>query len=118
MIPSIPEFQIIDPWDLPASLNYLAQEMDNDCPSIIDIDLDYFTQKDLEDHVLRIFSKEYIHDLNSSLIKGISNGNFCLVTIALSPETTGSWSLSENLCWELLKGIPHLSHLMDAAPYR
>jgi hypothetical protein len=114
--PPIPCMECISPWDLPAQLKWMAQPDDEKCPSIIDIDLDYFTH--LEDNGIcgQVFSAQYIRELNSALIKGLSNGRFGVVTVALSPTTTGSWQLAEELCWTLLDGLPGLPTLRAGAP--
>jgi hypothetical protein len=115
--PPIPYMQCISPENLPALLKRMAQPNDHECLSIIDIDLDYFTRLNKENgSSTKVFSDKYMHELNSALVEGLSNSRFGVVTVALSPTTTGSWQLAEELCWALLDGLPSLPALRAGAP--
>lgn len=115
---SIPEskLQTISPWDLPAHLRWMAGPTENTQPFIVDIDIDYFTHLDYDDRVGQVFSDQYIRELGAAINEGLSNNRFGVVTIALSPTTTGSWELAEELCYVLLEDHPCLPELQAGKP--
>jgi hypothetical protein len=108
--------QSIPPCELPALLDSMAKSDSRNPPIIIDIDLDYFTHFDSDGMIGGIPSTQYLQEINRALIQGLVNKRFGIITVALSPETTGSWELAEKLCWELLKDIPGIGGLRAGAP--
>lgn len=114
--PAIQQMQFVRPWGLPALLRSMAKSNTENPPAIVDIDLDYFTHFDDDGSIGRVFSSQYLQEINQALIEGMANGGFGVVTIALSPSTTGSWQLAEELCWELLQGIPSVRILQAGVP--
>jgi hypothetical protein len=114
--PPISNLEFINPWNLPAQLRWMATPNGEELPSIIDIDLDYFTYFDDNGFFGRVFSDQYLRELSSTLGEGLTNKRFGVVTVALSPTTTGSWQLAEELCWALLESHPDLPELREGAP--
>jgi UPF0489 domain len=112
----VPDLETIIPWDLPARLRWMAKPSEENLCSIIDIDIDYFTHLDDDGLYGRVFSDQYLRELGSALGEGLTNNRFGVVTIALSPSTTGSWQLAEELCCALLEGNPSLPELRAGAP--
>ncbi|MCX6026884.1 MAG: hypothetical protein NTY23_11605 [Chloroflexi bacterium] len=115
-MPAILRARHLKPWAVPACLRFLAdpEEMVKDC--IIDIDMDYFAHKDLDGPFGSVYSDNYLRELGSALALGIQNGRFGVVTIALSPTTTGNWQLAEALCETLLWAFPEAGQLWEGAP--
>jgi hypothetical protein len=113
---SVPRLENIISWNLPVKLQWMANQKEDDLPSIIDIDIDYFTHLDRNGHFERVFSDQYLRELGTSICDGLKNHNFGVVTVALSPSTTGSWSIAEELCWKLLENHPEISDLIAGAP--
>ena len=113
--PAIQQMQFVGPWDLPALLRSLAKsntEVPQQLSTLIGITSHISTMT----VALDAFASQYLQEINRALIEGMANGRFDVVTIALSPSTTGSWQLAEELCWELLQGIPGLRALQAGAP--
>jgi hypothetical protein len=109
--------QDIASWSLPSHFRYLAELEDGlSFPRIIDIDMDYFTHDDLDGPFGQVFSDEFIGELGESLRVGLENGRFGVVTIALSPETTGNWALAERLATKLLEPLGLASEFAAGAP--
>jgi hypothetical protein len=98
--------QHMKPWSVPGLMQYLAEPVDHLAfPTIVDIDIDYFARHDLDGAFGPVFSDEYIGEIGRALRVGLESGRFGVVTVALSPETTGSWSLAERLLATLLEHI-------------
>lgn len=112
----VPNSQTIDPWNLPAYLRWAAEPNEQAHPFIIDMDLDFFTHCDADGHKGQVFSDQYLHELGSALVAGLTNKTIGVVTVALSPSTTGSWELAEELCWTLLDEYPDIRELRMSAP--
>jgi len=113
----VPDLQTISPWNLPAFLKYVVSDPEKqNHPFIVDIDIDYFTHLDLDGHQGQVFSDQYIRELGSALVTGLANGTIGVATVALSPTTTGSWELAEELCWILLEEYPDIQELRVGAP--
>jgi hypothetical protein len=116
MAPAITTRKYKSPSELPAMLRSTAPVNDEGYPLIVDIDIDYFTHLEDDGSYKQLFSDKYIHELGTALCEGLSDGRFEVVTIALSPTTTGSWQLAEQLCWSLLDKFPCLPILRAGAP--
>ena len=114
--PRVPNPEDINPWDLPARLRWMAKPSEEELSSIIDIDIDYFTYSRDDGLSGQVLSDQYLRELGSALSEGLANNRFGVVTVALSPSTTGSWQLAEELCWALLEGCPSLPELRAGAP--
>ena len=115
--PAIPKAQHIGPWKLPAHLRYLAEAEEGMAwPRILDIDIDFFTHADLDGPYGQVFSDDYVSELGQSIRVGLDNDRFGVVTIALSPETTGSWPLAERLLETLLDPIGLATDFFSQAP--
>lgn len=118
--PAIPRATTISPWKLPAHLAFLAkpasQELADGC--IVDVDVDYFTRRELDGAFGPVFSPSYVREVGRSLKAGLDSGRFGIVTIALSPETTGSWSLAEEQLAYLLEPFSVYEEMMQAGPPR
>ncbi|NQT73572.1 MAG: UPF0489 family protein [Chloroflexi bacterium] len=114
--PPIPDYQVIDPWHLTAQLRRIAKPSEEDYSWIIDIDIDYFTHMDDDGSFCRVFSDQYIREIGSAISEGLTNNRFGVVTVALSPTTTESWQVAEELCWTLLESCPDLPELQAGAP--
>jgi hypothetical protein len=117
--PLIPRAQHLSPWKVPGHLAYLILEDRVMAPAnIIDIDIDYFTRSDFGGELFgRVFSDEYVRDIGTSLANALSADRDDVVTIALSPSTTGSWPLAERVLAALLAPMPDiLSEFLAGAP--
>lgn len=107
--PLIPRANHVGPWKVPRLLQYLAEPVDHlSFPEILDLDIDYFSQADHGGPFGRVFSDEYIGEIGRAVATGLECGRFGVITIALSPETTGSWRLAEELLSVLLAPMPRL----------
>ena len=73
------------------------------------MDLDYFTNNIRPHH--RLFATSWIRSIGMLLHDGRLNERIGLVTIALSPSTTGSWKLAEELLEMLCSDWPEEMHL-------
>jgi hypothetical protein len=115
--PQIPAASFVRPWSVPGVLRDLAQPAEDLAyPQIIDIDVDYFTYHDLDGAFGQVFSDTYILEIGESLRQGLDSGRFGVVTIALSPDTTGSWPLAERILGLLLSKIGGLSEFRAGTP--
>jgi len=96
----------VDPWELQWRLWYIVEKNEEDDrdqrPWWIDLDLDYFT--DVQSRPL--FSDSQVRAIGELLRKGVENGRIRLLTIALSPETTGDWPTAERLLDLVLESWP------------
>jgi hypothetical protein len=81
-----------DAYELPLNLEYWIN-IEQTRKWIINIDMDYFFTKDLNDNRFRFLSDGYISQIAEN-IKKVKNKTEVL-TIALSPECCGGWSQSE-----------------------
>lgn len=107
------------PWEVIGELEWLAETDEHEQgPWIIDIDIDYFTRKDKGTGTVQpVIADSYVRQLGQYLVEGMANGNFGVVTVALSPETTGSWQLAEHYLGLLLEGVPsYRGHFLQGAP--
>lgn len=114
--PFLPRSRRINPWKLPELMAYLAEADDSGglpTPCIADIDLDYFTHHDLDGAFGQVFSDGFIEEIGESLYEGVESGRFGVATIALSPETTGSWDLAEHILSKLLLRFPNAPKLLQ-----
>lgn len=115
--PSVKKAMDIAPWKLPSHLRYLADPDESPLVShIIDIDIDYFTHQDLDGPFGQVFSDDYIRELGESIRCGLENDRFGVVTVALSPTTTGSWELAERLTVTLLNPLGLDREFLAGAP--
>ena len=115
--PNIPGVHQINPWAVPPHLAYLAERQDTpECPWIVDIDLDYFSRQTPGGGARRVFSDDYVADLGQALQTGLAAERFGVITIALSPETTGSWDLAEQLLSALLGWLPEFQDFVAGSP--
>jgi len=90
---------------IPNLLGFLNARINNiSVPTIINLDLDYFTETGFEKPV-EIFSRDYIQEIAEMIKKGLGNNSVLALTVALSPEFTGSWTLAEELATFVLKHI-------------
>lgn len=115
--PPMERAQHIDPWRLLAHLDFLADaDEPGSVPRIIDVDLDYFARHDLNGAFGQVFSDEYLEQFGASLRRGYESGRFGVITVALSPTTTGSWPLAERLLGKVLASFPEAREILQAAP--
>jgi hypothetical protein len=109
--PNLPCLQELDATQL---LEFLAKTALADsfrrAPWIVNIDLDYFTARGC----LRKGYGELIDTLGHFLVSGLGSGAIGVVTIALSPETTGDWRVAERLMDQLLSGFEDKPDLSEA----
>ena len=79
----------------------------NSAKTILNIDIDYFTETGFDKPII-IVSREFLRALGKIIGKGLQNGSILCLTVALSPEFSGSWQLAEMLTQGLLEpaGIP------------
>ena len=102
-----PTFRV-DPWQLLSGIENInaANARDAKVPWIVNLDLDYFTglAVDQESHI-QLFADELIREVGASLARGINSKRIRVLTIALSPETTGSWAIAERLVSVLLSNF-------------
>ena len=85
-------------------------------PCIIDIDIDYFVWRELDGTVGFRFADSQLAAIGQTLTAGLTNGRFGLVTIALSPETTGSWELAEQTLGVVFQSLATYQDFTDGAP--
>jgi len=115
--PLISRHMDIDPWELLGHLRFLSEEPVQPMHrNIVDIDIDYFTHHDLDGPFGQVFSDAYIASVGESLQRGIESGSFGVVTIALSPSTTGSWQLAERIAARLLEPLGLAAAFASGAP--
>lgn len=117
--PQLPRSVHVRPWSLPGYLAHLAAaDQEDGPPCIVDVDVDYFAWHDLDGAYGQVFSDVYIRDLGRSLKAGLDSGQFGVVTVALSPSTTGSWLLAEHVLSLLLEPFPEYAAFEAEAPER
>lgn len=117
--PQIPRAQFYRPWSLPGLLQRVSAPAEHlEYPEILDIDLDYFTYHDLDGAFGRVYSRAYLRTLATAIRDGLANDRFGVVTIALSPETTGSWALAEDLLRMVLSEVDGMEDFLDGVPAR
>ncbi len=76
--------------------NYLTDKLFlNDLPWIVNLDLDYFFTAQPEKLVM--FSDEYLETIAATIKHGLETKKILALTIALSPECSGSWEKAEHL---------------------
>lgn len=112
----IPGLESLDPWQLQRHLKFMAESSHEDLPTIVDVDIDYFTYQGRDGRFGRVFSDQYISDLGLALFEGLQSHRFGIVTVALSPTTTGSWQLAEELLGVLLQEHPCFAEFQTGAP--
>lgn len=99
--PQHPNLEEFDPWAALDQFERIAEEPDeswNEPPWIVNIDLDFFTAR-RSDRAgpLRVFDDAYVAMMGKYVADGLRRKRIGCATIALSPETTGSWPLAERL---------------------
>jgi len=115
--PCIPDSTHLQPWSLPTHLAFLADpNLEDAPPCIVDVDIDYLSWQAPDGACGQVFSDAYIRDLGLSLKAGLDSGRFGVVTVALSPSTTGSWQLAEHLLSLLLEPFPEYAVFAAEAP--
>ena len=96
----------VDPWSLQWKLWYIVEKNEEDKsdqrPWWVDLDLDYFT--DLLHRPLIV--DDQVRAIGRLLRRGLENGRIRLLTIALSPECTGDWTIAERLLDLVLESWP------------
>ena len=70
--------------------------------TILNIDIDYFTETGFEEPIV-IVSQKFLRELGKIVGKGIRNGAIKCLTMALSPEFSGSWQIAEMVAGEFLE---------------
>jgi hypothetical protein len=105
--PRHPRFSEYDVWELPENLPYLFANSAK-APWICDIDLDYFFYSARASEYRLLLSREYLHQIISTVREAYGRGDVKVVTISLSPEWCGGWLQSEQLCDVVcdLLGVP------------
>ncbi|MDU9050078.1 MAG: UPF0489 family protein [Candidatus Electrothrix sp. Rat3] len=68
----------------------------------LNIDIDYFTETGFDEPIM-IVSQDFLRAIGKIIGKGLRNGAIGCLTVALSPEFTGTWELAEMIVKELLK---------------
>jgi hypothetical protein len=105
--PRIPNATYVRPWSLLGQLADLASTKDKSAPPcIVDVDIDYFTWQHRNGMCGQLLSDEFVGEVGRLLKAGLTTGRFGVVTVALSPSTTGSWRLAEHLLSLLLESFP------------
>ncbi len=67
-------------------------------PWLVNVDLDYFTAQDSQDDShFRVYDNAYIERVGRGVALGLQRGRIRCATVALSPETTGTWATAEEL---------------------
>lgn len=115
--PRLPRSQHIKPWSILGQLSHLSEARD-DCerPCIVDVDIDYFAWQGLDRAFGQVFADDYVRQLGKCLKAGLDTGRFGVVTVALSPSTTGTWELAERLLAILLEPFPEYVEFATGAP--
>src|SRR5690606_8870307 len=94
--PRLDGYQDVQPWELPGNLGYWVESCQ--APTILNIDLDYFScQKTVYDHI-QFMSDAYIRQIFSEVKRVLDGGKIAVLTICLSPECCGGWNEAENFC--------------------
>lgn len=116
-LPLIPGAGLVNAWDLPTLLRHLSKPKEEmKVPQIVDVDIDYFTHHDLDGTAGQLFSDTYIRGLGNALREGLQSRCFGMVTVALSPDTTGSWELAEHILSLLLSDMDGSREFWAARP--
>lgn len=95
----------IDPWHIVHRLWYVVhqnEEGTDRSPWWIDLDIDYFVTHDK----YPLVASDLVRRIGRLVIQGVENEQVRLVTIALSPETSGGWSQTETLLQDLIAEWP------------
>lgn len=93
-------------WDLLENLKWKLVENDGKHRWLVDIDLDYFTSEHPAENRHLVVSRTLIGEVGRTAFQGIGAGSVACVTVALSPETTGSWDLAEEILAILCESWP------------
>jgi len=105
--PEIGAPEYVNAWWLIQSLQWaLSEEQVTTPPWIINVDLDYFTCSDQHGDFRHLHSRRFIVEVGELLREGYERGRFRVVTVALSPETTGGWPVAEEILDALLESWP------------
>jgi hypothetical protein len=70
--------------------------------TILNIDIDYFTETGFEEPIV-IVSRNFLKKMDEIVGQGIRNGSIQCLTVALSPESSGSWQIAEMVAGELFE---------------
>ncbi len=85
-------------------------------PWIVDVDLDVFSCRDHSGRVKTRAHAATVRKAGSLIRRGYESGSIGVVTVALSPDNTGSWERSERLLSELLTDWPDRPDLSAPRP--
>jgi hypothetical protein len=100
-----------------AVLTALANSEGSDSyPCIVDVDIDYFTRRDGDHGYKSCVSETFVRQLGEVILRGMVSRHFPVVTVALSPSTTGSWELAEQFLASMFGSLPELDEFFSAAP--
>lgn len=95
-------YEDCSPWALMGELETVVSEDPTDLkPWIVDIDLDYFTVSPWESGPYQLLSDATIRRISHYVRRGLEMKRIGVVTVALSPETTGDWDIATALLREL-----------------
>lgn len=98
----IPRFgnlhQIYNFWDVPLNMDYWINSSKHNW--VFNIDIDYFTAIN-EKYYIKIFSDDFIRRMFEPVAEAYNHGKISVITISLSPECSGGWAKSLNMCSEI-----------------
>ncbi|GMV20201.1 MAG: hypothetical protein AMXMBFR57_01500 [Acidimicrobiia bacterium] len=75
---------------------------------IVNVDLDYFTGLTIDDRIQWRMPDAVVAEIGRDLKLAVDSGRVRVLTVALSPETTGSWDEAERLLKVMLGDFPNI----------
>ncbi|MCC6244216.1 MAG: hypothetical protein IT353_15340 [Gemmatimonadaceae bacterium] len=114
--PRLPRSTNVDESQLISFLESISESDEQASNYIVDLDLDYFTRRSSTKGYEQRFSNEFVAAVGNALLRGLSLNRFKVVTVALSPSTTGGWTLAERLLGTTFRDNADIQELLAAAP--
>lgn len=84
-------------WDMPLYMDSWISESKVDW--IFNIDIDYFIVNG--DYSFKLFSDDFLKNMFMPIVNKYNEGKIAVITMSLSPECSGGWGNSLNMCKQI-----------------
>lgn len=101
--PNHRKVQKVKPWLLPENIAYWIGKSDGEW--ICNLDLDFFFCPSGVDNPVRMLADDYISSVGQQMQLALSAGKVRVLTVALSPESCGGWTPSEEALATFCSGL-------------